>query len=240
MILGGYLHMSGIRLSCDFATQCRYLGCPTWHSLAMRFKVSVITLCLLVPLAAGAQQRNTYSWVDDDGITHFGDRIPPEFADKPKNVLNEHGVTVEHLRGKKTQAEKDAEVVAAKLQLQQDLQKRADRALLSTYINVGEITMHRDRRVELFQAQARVTELYLRNSKRRLRTLEKRAKQYKPYSSDPSAPMVPAELIEDANLTKETIERLQRNLKTYRTEERQIITRFEGDIERFKALKGLN
>jgi hypothetical protein len=52
--------------------------------------------------------------------------------------------------------------------------------------------------------------------------------------------MVPAELIEDANLTKETIERLQRNLKTYRTEERQIITRFEGDIERFKALKGLN
>ena len=199
----------------------------------MRFKVSVITLCLLVPLAAGAQHRNTYSWVDDDGITHFGDRIPPEFADKPKSVLNEHGVTVEHLRGKKTQAEKDAEVVAAKIKMQEALQLRADRALLSTYVNVDEITMHRDRRVELFQAQARVTELYLRNSKRRLGTLEERSKRFKPYSSDPSAPKVPAELIEDANLTKETIARLQSNLTTYRTEEQQIIARFEGDIARF-------
>ena len=47
--------------------------------------------------------------------------------------------------------------------MQKELQMRADRALLATYQNVDEIVMHRDRRVELFQAQSRVTELYLRN-----------------------------------------------------------------------------
>lgn len=206
----------------------------------MRLIVPAIALCFLVPIASGAQQRYTYSWLDDDGITHYGDTIPPEFADKPKNVLNEHGVTVRHLRGKKTQEEKDAEIVAAKLRMQQELQLRADRALLSTYVNVSEIIMHRDRRVELFQAQARVTELYLRNSRRKLGSLERIIKFYKPYSSDPNAASVPRDLVEDTSLTKETIARLEINLTAYRTEERQIITRFDGDIERFKTLKGLN
>lgn len=206
----------------------------------MRLIVPTIALCFLVPIASGAQQRDTYSWVDDDGITHYGDTIPPEFADKPKNVLNEHGVTVRHLRGKKTQEEKDAEVIAAKLRMQQELQLRADRTLLSTYVNVNEIIMHRDRRVELFQAQARVTELYLRNSRRKLGSLERKTKFYKPYSSDPGAPSVPRDLVEDTSLTKATIARLEINLMAYRTEEQQIITRFDGDIERFKTLKGLN
>jgi hypothetical protein len=206
----------------------------------MRLIVPAIALCFLVPLASGAQQRSTYSWVDDNGITHYGDTIPPEFADKPKNVLNEHGVTVRQLRGKKTQEEKDAEIVAAKLRMQQELQLRADRTLLSTYVNVSEIIMHRDRRVELFQAQARVTELYLRNSRRKLGSIEEKTKFFKPYSSDPNAPSIPRVLVEDASLTKETIARLEKNLTTYRTEERQIISRFDGDIERFKTLKGLN
>ena len=203
----------------------------------MRVLVTAIVLCALSP--AGAQQVRTYSWVDDDGIRHYGDTIPAEFAEKQKMVLNEHGVTVEILQGKKTEEELEAERVAEVLRQQQELQRRADMALLSTYVNVDEIEMHRDRRVELFQAQARVTELYLRNLRRRRNELKSEAGRFKPYSSDPKAAIIDPGLVEDIQSTDDAIARHEGNLKKYQTEESKIKQRFEGDINRFMALKGL-
>jgi len=205
----------------------------------MRLNLISVLTCLFLPLAAVAQKGATYSWVDDEGVTHFGDSIPAEYADKPKDVINEHGVTIGHIQGKKTDAEIAAEKKAKDLEMQMELQRRADRALLATYVNVEEIEMHRDRRVELFQAQARVTELYLRNLDRRLSQLKQEAGRYKPYSSDPNAPSIDPDLLDDIDETENSIERHKTNLKKFQTEERQIIKRFEGDIQRFMVLKGL-
>jgi len=206
----------------------------------MRLRNFSIALCLLLPLAISAQQqRTTYSWVDDEGVKHYGDRIPPEYADKPKDVLNEQGVMVRQLEGKKTAEQIQAEKEAAELESQRELQRRADQALLSTYANVTEIEMHRDRRIELFQAQARVTELYLRNLHRRLAKLKGDAGRFKPYSSDPEAPMIDPSLIDEIKQTDGAILRHEHNLKTYRAQEQQINERFEGDIQRFMILKGL-
>ena len=77
----------------------------------MRIKALSIALCLFVPLAAAAQQyRATYSWIDDDGIKHYGDSVPAEFADKPKQVFNEHGIQIGALEGKKTEEQLAAEL----------------------------------------------------------------------------------------------------------------------------------
>ncbi len=193
----------------------------------------------MLPLTAAAQQTSTYRWVDDEGVIHYGDSVPPEYAEKPKQVLNEQGVAVQHLRGKKTAEEIEAERIAEELRQKQELQKRADMALLATYVNVGEIEMHRDRRVELFQAQARVTELYLRNLRNRLDKLRTEAGRYKPYSSDPEAPAVDPSLIEEINETEGAIARHEGNLEKYQDEEEKIKERFEVDINRFITLKGL-
>ena len=205
----------------------------------MRLKVISIILCLLVPLAAGAQQRPTFSWTDDEGVRHYGDKIPAEYADKPKQVVNEHGVTVGVIEGKKTDEQIEAERAAKELQVQKELQRRADQALLATYVNITEIEMHRDRRVELFQAQARVTELYLRNLHRRLSQLKGEAGRFKPYSSDPDATVIDPDLVDEIQETEGTITRHKGNLQKYRAEEERIIERFEGDIQRFMILKGL-
>ena len=196
----------------------------------MRITVFAAVVCLLVPLGATAQQRATYSWVDDEGVRHYGDSIPPEYAEKPKKVLNEQGVTVDHLRGKKTPEEIEAERRAEELRQAQELKRRQDVALLATYGNVTEIEMHRDRRVELFQAQARVTELYLRNLRRRLDQLQQDAGRYKPYSSDPDAAMVDPSLTEEIESTKTAIDRHEGNLQKYQDEEKKIKERFELDI----------
>jgi hypothetical protein len=205
----------------------------------MRLNVFSIVLCLMLPLTAAAQQGTAYTWVDDEGIRHYGDSIPPEFADKPKEVVNEHGVTVGHIQGKKSDEQIAAEKAAKELEIQKELQRRADQALLSTYINVAEIEMHRDRRVELFQAQARVTELYLRNLRRRLDQLKGEAGRFKPYSSDLDARVIDPSLVDEIQETETAISRHMSNLRKFQSEEKQIIDRFEGDIQRFMILKGL-
>ncbi len=198
-----------------------------------------ILMALVASTAALAQNQPVYKWVDADGLTHYGHSIPAEYAELPKQVLNEHGVAVGRLEGKKTPEQIEADRIEGERLAALELRKRADQALLATYLSVEEILMHRDRRVELFQAQSRVTELYLSNLSRRMETIRNDASRYSPYNEDSSAPMIPEELAEDLRDTKDTIERHERNLEKFLEDEQQIISRFAGDISRFKLLKGI-
>ena len=197
-------------------------------------------LLLLVPLAASADNTKVYKWTDEDGVVHFGDSIPAKYAELPKEVVNDYGVTVDNLEGKKTPEQIEAERIEKERAVAIELQRRADQALLATYLSVDEILMHRDRRVELFQAQARVTELYLSNLQRRLEKLRLDASNFQPYSEDPDAPVIDPGLADELKKTKEIIQRHERNLQKFQADEKQIIARFEGDINRFKVLRGIN
>ena len=75
----------------------------------MRKLITIAAIALLSAQAAGAQETKVFKWVDSEGITHYGDSIPAEYAEYPKQVLNDHGVTVENLAGKKTEEEREAE-----------------------------------------------------------------------------------------------------------------------------------
>lgn len=206
----------------------------------MRLLATALILSIFLPPAVLADQGKLYRWVDERGEVHFSDRIPAEYADQRKQLVNEHGVPLADIAGKKTEEELAAERAAAQLAVQKELQDRADRALLNVYQTVDEIMMHRDRRVELFKAQARVTELYLRNQRRALDQMKREAATYKPYSADPNAGHIPDDLVDAIDDTEDTIERHEQNLLKYRAEEQQIVVRFEGDIHRFKALKGID
>lgn len=204
------------------------------------FGLTTLLLLLTSVSLQAAETQKLYRWVDKDGVVHFGDSIPAEYAEIEKQVVNEHGITVDVMRGKRTEEEIAEEQRLEELRVQRELQRRADLALLATYLSIEEIAMHRDRRVELFQAQARVTELYLRNQQRRLEKLQNQASKFQPYSDDPDAPMISSQLATDLADTKETIERHQVNLKKFNADEENIVARFAGDMERFKSLKGLN
>ena len=205
----------------------------------MRNLIITVALLLTAFAATARETQKVYTWTDEDGNVHFSDSIPAEYAERPKQVLNEHAVKVGELEGKKTAEQLEAERIEEERRIAIEVQKRQDQALLATYLSVDEIVMHRDRRVELFQAQSRVTELYLRNLQRRLDNLRNEASRYQPYSEDEDAPMIDDGLAADLRRTRETIERHERNLQKYKQDEQEIIERFDGDIERFKNLKGI-
>lgn len=209
---------------------------------AMRVLLFTAVFLTLIPLPATAVEKSQtmYRWVDEDGIVHFGDTIPVEYMDIERQIVNQHGVTVGVLRAKQTEAEIAEEKRLHALAVKEAIQKRRDQALLSTYLSVDEIELHRDRRVELFQAQTRVTELYLSNLRRRLESLLKEASMYRPYSDDPDAATIDPDLVGDISVTEDTIQRHQANLERFQQDAQNVVERFDGDINRFKKLKGLN
>jgi len=192
--------------------------------------------------AALAEQGKLFRWVDDEGVVHYADSIPPEYAKLERQVLNHQGVQLETLAGEKTPEELEAERLRQQQREQeQEREKQAglrDQILLSTYLSVDEIEHLRDRRMELMDGHIRVTEIYLKNLRAKLLKLQREAEPYRPYNVDPDAPPIDDKLARELSDTLDSIILYEKNLAAARTQQMASVARFAADIERFKALKG--
>jgi hypothetical protein len=173
---------------------------------------------------------------------HYGDRIPPQYANRDRNVLNNQGVRVGFEEGEVTPEERAA-IAARETEAEAQAAARAevarrDRVLLDTYLSVSDIEDLRNRRLELLESQIKVTELYLTNLRKRLVTLQDEASNYKPYSAREGAPQVPANLALDISRTAASINLYEETLARTRTDQATLKSAFDNDIERFRELKG--
>src|SRR5664279_6410129 len=77
-----------------------------------------------------------YKWVDDNGTTHYGETVPPEYANKDRVELNQAGrvvkseeaLTPERRRAKEQEDAKKRDDAKAALE-----QQRHDKTLINTY-----------------------------------------------------------------------------------------------------------
>ncbi len=195
---------------------------------------------LLWSLAFGQERLNR--WVDDDGVVHYGDHVPPQYASRNRDLLNTQGVTVGSEIGVLTEEERAeiARLAALDEQARQARMEdaRRDQVLLDTYLSVAEIERLRDRRLELLEAQIKVTEHYLSNLRKRLGRLQREATDYKPYSDNPDAPDVPEALGLELSRTIASISLYEQTLTRSRVEQDNLTEAFARDIERFRELKG--
>jgi Domain of unknown function (DUF4124) len=187
-------------------------------------------------------QKRMYRWVDDDGVVHYGDRVPPQYADRDRDVLNDQAIAVGFEEGTITEAER-AELERRQARLDEVEAARAtkarrDRMLLETYLSVGDIEDLRDRRLELLSSQIQVTELYLANLRKRLVTLEREASPYKPFSDKENAAPVPDDLGFELSRTQASITLYEQTLERTREELAAVRDAFDLDIVRFRELKG--
>lgn len=117
----------------------------------------LVTAALAVCAAwTSPAQGKVYRWVDENGVVHFGDAIPPEYSRERHEVVDERGVrtTVNDTETTQLPARDDR-----------------DRALLATYSSVREIEDVRDRRAGYLVSQNRVAEERLVSLKARRETL---------------------------------------------------------------------
>lgn len=211
-----------------------------------RGKWLVLAAAFALPWDGHAQSTGTgpklYKWTDANGVVHYGDKIPPEYANRDRNVLNDQGVQVGFEEGEVTPEERAA---AERLAAQQEAERvvrleiaRRDRMLLETYITVADIEDLRDRRLELLESQIKVTELYLGNLRKRLVDLQVEASSFKPYTTREDAPQIPENIAVDISRTLASINLYEQTLARTRNDQQTLRASFDSDIARFKELKG--
>jgi hypothetical protein len=221
--------------------------------LITRIAIAVLVLAALsVPVVSDAQRRPTtssssqgkrlFKWTDEKGVVHYDDSIPPEYANRDRNVLNSQGVRIGFEEGEITPEER-AEIErrkadeAAKAAADAEIAKH-DNMLLQTYLSVKDIEDLRDRRLELLESQIKVTELYLTNLRKRLVSLQEEATAFKPYSTEPNAPQIPENLAVDLSRTTGSINNYEKMLAKTRADQKALRDSFDNDIARFRQLKG--
>ena len=175
--------------------------------------------------------------MDAQGVTHYGDHIPPEYAAQEKQVINSQGVEINRL-----EAQKSPEALAAEEQKRAEAEqsRNRDRNLLNTYGSVQEIERLRDQRVTLLADQIKVTSQFLEVLSGRLKKLRVNSMHFKPYSSDPNAPVMPDQVAEDLVRVGNDMRTQEQNLREKRSEETAMSKQFDSDIARFKELKGIH
>ena len=202
--------------------------------------VRILLPLLMLALASGpAVAQKLYRWVDKDGQVHYGDRVPPEYAEQDRDVLNQRGVTVGREEGAETPEEARERVAREKVERERQEREQHDRMLLATYQSVDEIEMLRRRRLELIDSQMLIQEQSLKQLRERHAGQLERASRFAPNNTDPDARPMPEGLAEDIARSESDILTQERNLKRKRDERAALNAQFDADIARFKELRGL-
>lgn len=191
----------------------------------------VIGLSFSLPAAA-----KMYKWVDDQGVTHYGETIPPEYANKDRSELNKAGrvvntrevLTPEERRAKELEEAKKREEAEVALE-----RKRRDKALLNTYTTVKEIDLARSRNLQQVDARLNSLNSQVKMANDNLLGLQKEADGF-----TKSNRKIPKSLQEDLQESQARLAKAQQDLEKAKTEKAAVEARYDADKARFKELTG--
>ncbi|HWG29325.1 MAG TPA: DUF4124 domain-containing protein [Steroidobacteraceae bacterium] len=183
--------------------------------------------------AAAPSKSVTYRWVDDQGIVHYGDHVPPQYSQKEHTELNAEGVELKRL-----DAEKSPEQQARDARTQEVIlrQKQHDSFLLTTYTSVADIEALRDERLQQLKAQRAAAEAYVETLRTRLAALQSRALLFTPYNPKPGAHRVPDDLTEDLVRTLNEMRSQSAAIVERHAQETSLRSQFQADIDRYRQL----
>lgn len=183
------------------------------------------SLVLLAAFSATAEAK-LYKWVDDKGVTHYGETIPPEYANKDRTQYDEKGnVVKQKASGIESLSKKTPEQEAAAEQ------NRKDKALLNTYSNEKEIDLALERNLQ--QVDARITSIHMlqKSAQESLDGYRKEAEQTKAAGRK-----IPASLQADISEGEKKVARLQQELSQAESKAAALKASFAADKARYHEL----
>lgn len=187
---------------------------------------------------APAVEAKLFKWVDKEGVTHYGEVIPPEYADRDSQTLSSKGqlqqrsekLNPNDKRGKQelTEAQKAEQDAAAE-------QKRRDSALLNTYSNEKEIDLALNRNLQLLDARVSSFTTMVKSAQE---TVEMNRKEMEDRTK--GGRKAPQSLVDDLASSEARLERLKKDLAQSEQEVVNVKARFEADRTRYRELKGIS
>ncbi|MDO9011913.1 MAG: DUF4124 domain-containing protein [Gallionella sp.] len=196
---------------------------------------------LLIALIAGATfcspvSAKMYKWVDDQGTTHYGQTIPPEYAGKDRQILNKSGAIIKSQDVLTPEERRAKELEVNKIRSDEDEardKKRYDKSLTDTYSSVDEIELSRSRNLQ--QVDARINSI---NSQLKMANNNLLGFQKDVDSRSKAGGNIPASLRDDLKEALERVKHLQQDMDKYKAEKLAVQARYDADKARYKELTG--
>lgn len=190
---------------------------------------STLALCIGFSMCAEAK---LYKWVDDEGETHYGEVVPPEYANKDKVQFDSKGRVVNE---KKKTLDDDSNSLAGKSALEQKAaleQGRKDKALLNTYSNEKEIDLALKRNLQQVEARIESIQLLQQSAQESLDGFRKEAGSIK------AGKPIPASLQADISAAESKVDKLKQELDAANEKAASVRASFEADKARYRELTG--
>lgn len=189
--------------------------------------MSAAALCAAVSLNAEAK---LFKWVDNNGTTHYGETIPPEYANKDAVKLEKGRIEKrEDKNATQKAAVKDPAAEKARIEAE-----RHDNALINTYSSEKEIDLARDRNLQQVEARTGSYTTLLKSAQENQVALQKEAEGLTKQGRK-----IPKSLEEDLDEAKARIAKLQGDLDNSLKENEAVKARYEADKVRYRELKGI-
>lgn len=192
-------------------------------------------ICFSLPAAA-----KLYKWVDENGTTHYGETIPPEYANQDRAELNKAGRIVkkqevmspeERRAARSAKEQEDAKKLADERAALE--KKRHDKALIDTYSSSDEIDLARKRNLQQIELRINGINANLKMANDNLLGLQKEAVAY--TKADKA---IPKDLQDDLKEAQSRVDKLQKDIEKPQAEKAAMEARYNEDKARYKELTG--
>ena len=195
-------------------------------------------LAILLMIASLGSWAGTFRWVDDQGVVHYTDQVPPEESKRPHAKLNPNAQTIELVEGQKTQEQLEQIKRLKQLRIDQQkvlsLQKDSDLSLLRTYRSIEEMQMALQNKINTMDSTIKIADSNKQHQEENLKSQVKRAAEME-LAGQP----VPKNLRDNIESTRRQIATYQEKIRLLEISKQGIMKAFDKDLERFKSLENI-
>lgn len=205
-----------------------------FHPPSLRDRLVLVAMAaLLLPVLCEAR---FYRWVDEQGVVHYTDRIPPDQVEKGHTALSEKGVPLETVPPAQTLEELKRERELKRLRGEQERlleqQRAADRVLLSGFRSVDDLIMARDGKLTSVDVVIAVARSSIRREQERLAQQRSEAADL-----ERAGRPIPPHLEEGIAKTERAIRDAYSTIVDRERQKEEIRLGFDRDLKRFRQLK---
>lgn len=204
--------------------------------LPLPARVVIASALLLALFAALPAHPATYKWVDEKGVVHYTDKLPPEIANKGGTMLDKQARPVkkidpapsaEQVRAREAEDEQRRLMAKANEEI-----ARRDRALVSSYTTEGEIDLARSRALGTIDAQLDSSHAYTSQ-------LVKRREELAARRAALAGKPLPAALEREIESTESEFEKTAALIDQKKKERVAVLARYDADRARWRELKAI-
>lgn len=208
-----------------------------WHFPAELIKVDLLGVgIILLSLYCTSAQAKLFKWVDDNGTTHYGETIPPEYANKDNVLLNDQG-RVTKRNEKISEAERRAqEEGAIKKRIAESVaaeQRRKDASLLNTYSSEQEIELARVRNLQQVEARTNSLQVMKKSAEANLKNFQAEAE-----NKSKGKKAIPDSLQQDIMESQGRLDKINKDLAAAQEKSATLNATYNEIKKRFRELTG--